>query len=86
MCASSSSGGKPSRVGAASTSTRCHRPSSVSRQRAIDRAAARSAGVIVLACLSRSLTSPPIWSGRGGEQVLVGLPGLGVEHGRAMPR
>jgi hypothetical protein len=60
MCASSISGGNPSRVGAASKSTWCHRAASVSRQREITASAAATwAGVIMLASFNRSLTSLP---------------------------
>ncbi len=71
-CTSSSSGGNPRRLGAASMSTRRHRPSSVSRQRAITAwAAVTWAAVIALACLSRSLTSPPIWSAAAANRSLL---------------
>jgi hypothetical protein len=59
-CTSSSSGGKPSRVGAASRSTVCQSASRVCRHRAITVVAPLTwAWVIAAASLSRSLTSRP---------------------------
>ena len=62
-CASSISGGNPSRVGTASSSTRPQMPSSAAFHRVfIVRAALSRASVIVLASASRSRTLAPMRS------------------------